>query len=69
MMFKDFRADIRFNAPGKIIRSNADKVEGRSALWSVRADQPGFMARLQDLDVRLMFDGTGMQIADAMMLK
>lgn len=69
MMFKDFRADIRFNAPGAIIRSNADNVEGQSASWSVRGDQPDFVARLQDFDVRLMFDGKGMQIADALMLK
>lgn len=69
MMFKDFRADIRFNAPGEILRSNADKVEGKSAMWSVRGDQPDFMAKLQEFDVRLMFDGKGMKIADALMLK
>lgn len=69
MLFQDFRADVRFTAPGAILRSNADSVEGQSATWSIRGDQPNFMAKLQDFDVRLMFDGKGMQIADALMLR
>lgn len=68
-LFKDFRADIRFQAPGRILRSNADRTEGRRAIWTVRGSEPDFVTKLQDFDMRLMFDGKGMQIADAIMLR
>ena len=68
-LFGDFRADFRVHSPGPIIRSNADRVEGRQAFWSVRGDQPDFLAKIENFNMRLLFDGKGMKIAEAEMMK
>jgi hypothetical protein len=67
MMLKDFHATISVEAPGDILRSNADRVEGRKAVWVLKGTDPKVVARIKDLDLRLMFEGRGVTIPDASM--
>lgn len=65
MMMRDFHARLAVQAPGNILRSNADRVEGRKAIWEYSGGQNDLMTRLQNIDIRMMFDGRGMTISDA----
>ncbi len=68
MLLKDFRAEIRVKTPGDIVRTNADRTDGRQAIWLMNGTQPDLAARLQNLDLRLLFDGKYLHIADAQSL-
>jgi hypothetical protein len=65
MMMQDFHAEFSVEAPGRIIKSNADRTEGQKAIWEMSGKQADFITRLQDFDLRMMFDGRQLQIADA----
>lgn len=65
MMMQDFNAVFRVEAPGRIIRSNADRTEGRKAIWEMNGKQADVISRLQDLDLRMMFEGKKLSIPDA----
>jgi hypothetical protein len=65
MVIQDFTAVFRIEAPGRIIRSNADRTEGRKAIWEMNGKQADVIARLKNLDMRIMFDGKGLSISDA----
>lgn len=65
LMLADLRATLHVQAPGSILRSNADRVEGRRATWEIKGTDEGSLERLQDLDMRLLFDGRALKIADA----
>ncbi len=68
MMLKEFKAEFRISVPGDILRTNADRTEGRQAVWSMHGGQADLAKRLQELDLRLMFDGKNLRIADAQSL-
>jgi len=65
MLMQDFEAVLKVEAPGRIIRSNADRTEGRQAIWELNGKQTDLITRLQELDLRLMFEGKTLDIADA----
>jgi hypothetical protein len=65
MLMQDFDAVLKVEVPGRIIRSNADRTEGRQAIWEMNGKQPDLITRLQELDLRLMFEGKTLDIADA----
>ncbi|HMO52144.1 MAG TPA: hypothetical protein PKE26_12020 [Kiritimatiellia bacterium] len=67
LMMRDFEAIFRVEVPGPIRRSNADRVEGRRAIWELRGDQSDLMARLQYVDLRILFDGRDLKLAEAAM--
>ena len=68
MMLKDFKAEFRIEAPGEILRTNADRTEGRQAIWMMNGGQTDLAARIQNLNLRLMFDGKNLTIPDAQSL-
>ena len=65
MMMKDFKGSFRVEAPGDILRTNADRTEGRAAIWEMNGTQADLVSRIQSLDFRVMFEGKNLQIADA----
>jgi hypothetical protein len=66
LIMKDFRATFRVETPGDIVRSNADREEGRAAVWEITGTQPDLYRRLQDgLLLRIQFAGSELQLADA----
>lgn len=65
MVMKDFKATFRVEVPGKIVRSNGDREEGRAAIWELNGEQEDLMERLQALDLRVMFMGEKLKLADA----
>jgi hypothetical protein len=65
MMMKDFKGSFRVEAPGDILRTNADRTEGRAAIWEMHGAQTDLVSRIQSLDFRVMFEGKNLQIADA----
>lgn len=66
IMMADFRGEFTVQMPGRIIRSNADKLERENrAVWAMSGAEPGLMERLENFDIRLMFDGKNTRIADA----
>jgi len=66
-MLEDFRAKFQVVAPGRIIRSNADRVEGQRAIWEISGSDPSVLQKIRDVDMRLMFEGRNLKIADARM--
>lgn len=68
MMLKDFKAEFRVRAPGDIVRTNADQTEGRQAVWRMNGTQADLVSRMQNLNLRLQFDGKNLQIPDAQSL-
>jgi len=65
MMMKDFKASFRVETPGNILRTNADRTEGRQAIWEMNGTQTDLVKRIQNLDFRVMFEGKNLRIADA----
>lgn len=65
MMMKDFKASFRVEAPGDILRTNADRTEGRQAIWEMNGNQTDLVKRIQNLDFRVMFEGKNLSITDA----
>jgi len=67
LLLRDFEAYFRIEVPGTITRHNADRIEGRRAIWHIEGDQPNALSRLQELDLRLMFNGRDLKIENALM--
>ena len=65
VLLRDFRAVLSVHTPGAILRSNADRVEGSRAIWEYHGQQTDIITRLQNLEMRVMFDGRGLTIAEA----
>lgn len=68
VLLGDFHAKFQVETPGPILKSNADRVEkNRRAVWEIEGSDPDALAKLQALDLRLMFDGRALAITDARM--
>jgi len=65
MMMRDFNASFSVQAPGRIIRSNAHRTEGSRVIWEFNGQQADVVEKLQNLDLRMMFDGRELKISDA----
>lgn len=66
MMMEDFRGEFIFTAPGRIMKSNADRVDGGlRATWVIKGTEPDILDRLEQFDLRLIFDGRNTSIGDA----
>lgn len=66
MMMQDFRGEFTIQTPGRIIRSNADRTENNNkAIWAMNGNQAGLMDKLENFDLRLMFDGKHTTLQDA----
>jgi len=66
LMMQDFQGEFSLQAPGRILRSNADRVENdNKAIWVMSGKQPDIMDKLENFDLRVMFDGKHTTIRDA----
>lgn len=66
-LMEDFRAKFQVVVPGRIIRTNAQRVDGRRAIWEIHGSEPSVLQKIKDIDMRLMFEGRDLKIADARM--
>jgi hypothetical protein len=64
MMMSDFHADLNVSVPGRILRSNSKQVTGRTARWVFDGSEPGLIDRLEQTTLLVLFDGTGLQLAE-----
>lgn len=65
MLLQGLDATFRVTTPGRILKSNADRVENTTATWRITDQTPDLLGRLQSMEFRMMFDGRGLTIADA----
>lgn len=64
-LMKGFRATVTVRTPGPVLESNADHAEGRSVEWIFDlARDPKALERAQKLDMRVVFDGQGLNLPE-----
>jgi hypothetical protein len=64
-LLKGFRARVRMTVPRPIVESNAEKVDGRTALWEFDLEKdPRAIERLQKADMRVVFEGAGLELPE-----
>lgn len=64
-MFAGLRMVTRVEVPGDIVETNATETEGRKASWVFDIDKdPAVLGKLQNANLKLVFKGDGVEIAD-----
>lgn len=64
-MFAGMRIVTNVVAPTAVLDSNASEVDGRRASWIFDVDEdPTVLAKLQQMDLRMVFDGKGVDIPE-----
>ncbi len=64
-MMKGFHARMQVVTPGKIVETSAESHDERTATWDFDLDKdPGALDRAQKLDLRIVFEGTGLELKD-----
>ncbi len=62
-MFAGMRITQHINVPGDIVKSNAAKVDGKTASWIYDIDEdPTVIQKMQNMTIELEFDGSGVDI-------
>ena len=64
-MMKGFHATMKVRTPGKVLTTNAGTSDEQSATWDFNLEtDPQALQRAQKLDMRVEFDGTGLDIPE-----
>ncbi|MFH0908533.1 MAG: hypothetical protein V1929_07210 [bacterium] len=64
-MMKGFHAVMKVRTPGKVLTTNAGQSDEQSATWDFDLEKdPQALQRAQKLDMRVEFDGTGLEIPE-----
>ena len=64
-MMEGFRAAMKFEAPGELVESNADRTEGRTVEWVFDLDKDSkALRRAQKMALRVVFKGDGLNLKD-----
>ncbi|MFO7871348.1 MAG: hypothetical protein R6V03_07955 [Kiritimatiellia bacterium] len=64
-LLRGFEARIKVNAPGKILRTNAHRDIGRTAVWNYEFDKDSSAFRkLQTTPLKIIFSGEGLDLPE-----
>lgn len=64
-MFAGLRIESTVVVPTEIVETNATEVSGNRASWVYDIDEdPGVLSKLEDLDLRVVFAGDGLELAE-----
>ncbi len=66
-MMAGFKMTVKYTLPGDVVKSNADKTDGRTVTWVLDADDADFMKKAEKLGkqgMRVVFEGDGLKLPE-----